>query len=281
MLTFTTLASGSGGNAALVSCGDTHLLLDAGISAKQITAGLAALGVAPRDLTAILITHEHSDHVSGLRVLSKRAAAPIYATGPTCRCLYDRNTGSEAADLLRVMEAGTGVQLDGLWVQSFPTPHDAAGSVGYVLSGGGRTMALCTDLGHVTDQVRQAVAGCDLLVCETNYDPDWMRTGPYPYVLKQRIMGDHGHLSNQDGAELAAMSVQSGASIVILAHLSAENNTPARALETVSRRLRAMGCDPEEDITLAVAPRSECGALYRLERGGALRAFPAREASLC
>ena len=166
-----------------------------------------------------------------------------------------------------------------LWIEPFATPHDAAGSVGYVLSGGGRTMALCTDLGYVTDQVRQAVAGCDLLVCETNYDPDWMRTGPYPYVLKQRIMGDHGHLSNEDGAELAAMSVQSGASIVILAHLSAENNTPARALETVSRRLRAMGCDPEEDITLAVAPRKEVGPTYRLERR--LAAAGEKEGGLC
>ena len=166
MLTFTTLASGSGGNAALVSCGDTHLLLDAGISAKQITAGLAALGVAPRDLTAILITHEHSDHVSGLRVLSKRAAAPIYATGPTCRCLYDRNTGSEAADLLRVIEAGTGVQLGGLWVQSFPTPHDAAGSVGYILSGEGGRIVLATDLGYITPAVKTAVQDCGLLICE-------------------------------------------------------------------------------------------------------------------
>ena len=189
MLTFTTLASGSGGNAALVSCGDTHLLLDAGISAKQITAGLAALGVAPRDLTAILITHEHSDHVSGLRVLSKRAAAPIYATGPTCRCLYDRNTGSEAADLLRVMEAGTGVQLGGLWVQSFPTPHDAAGSVGYILSGEGGRIVLATDLGYITPAVKTAVQDCGLLICEANHDEDWVRSGPYPYYLKQRILG--------------------------------------------------------------------------------------------
>ena len=164
-------------------------------------------------------------------------------------------------------------------MEPFATPHDAAGSVGYVLSGGGRTMALCTDLGHVTDQVRQAVAGCDLLVCETNYDPDWMRTGPYPYALKQRIMGDRGHLSNQDGAELAAMGVQSGASIVVLAHLSAENNTPARALETVRRRLRAMGCDPEGDITLAVAPRTEVGPTYRLERR--LAAAGEKEGGLC
>ena len=175
--------------------------------------------------------------------------------------------------------SGAGFAVGELWIEPFATPHDAAGSVGYVLSGGGRTMALCTDLGYVTDQVRQAVAGCDLLVCETNYDPDWMRTGPYPYVLKQRIMGDHGHLSNQDGAELAAMSVQSGASIVILAHLSAENNTPARALETVRRRLRAMGCDPEEDITLAVAPRKEVGPTYRLERR--LAAAGEKEGGLC
>lgn len=190
MLTFTTLASGSGGNAALVSCGDTHVLLDAGISAKQITAGLAALGVTPRDLTAILITHEHSDHVSGLRVLSKRAGAPIYATGPTCRCLYDRNAGSEAAGLLRVMEAGTGVQLGSLWAQSFPTPHDAAGSVGYILSGEESRIVLATDLGYITPEVKAAVRDCGLLVCEANHDEDWVRSGPYPYYLKQRILGD-------------------------------------------------------------------------------------------
>ena len=264
MLTFTTLASGSSGNAALVSCGDTHVLLDAGISARRITTGLKSLGVDPADLSAILITHEHQDHVSGLAVLTKKIRPPIYATPATCGQLADQLP--HGAELLQSRLPGAGFAVGELWIEPFATPHDAAGSVGYVLSGGGRTMALCTDLGHVTDQVRQAVAGCDLLVCETNYDPDWMRTGPYPYVLKQRIMGDHGHLSNQDGAELAAMSVQSGASIVILAHLSAENNTPARALETVRRRLRAMGCDPEGDITLAVAPRTEVGPTYRLER---------------
>lgn len=281
MLTFTTLASGSSGNAALVSCGDTHILLDAGISAKQITAGLAALGVAPRELSAILITHEHSDHVSGLRVLSKRANAPIYATGPTCRCLYDRNSGSEAAGLLRVMEAGAGVQLGSLWVQSFPTPHDAAGSVGYILSGEEGRIVLATDLGYITPEVKAAVQGCGLLVCEANHDEDWVRSGPYPYALKQRILGDFGHLSNEAGAELAGRAALAGTRTILLAHLSSENNTPARAREVVSRRLSALGVRPEEDITLAVAPRSECGALYRLERGGALRAFPAREASLC
>ena len=282
MLTFTTLASGSGGNAALVSCGDTHLLLDAGISAKQITAGLAALGVAPRDLTAILITHEHSDHVSGLRVLSKRAAAPIYATGPTCRCLYDRNTGSEAADLRRVMEAGTGVQLGGLWVQSFPTPHDAAGSVGYILSGEGGRIVLATDLGYITPAVKTAVQDCGLLICEANHDEDWVRSGPYPYYLKQRILGDRGHLSNEAGAELAALAAESGTRAVVLAHLSRENNTPARAWETAARRLRSMGCEPNLDLSLTVAPRSGLGPTYQLESGRVLQASPSgEEAALC
>ena len=264
MLELCTLASGSSGNAALVSCGDTHVLLDAGISARRITTGLKSLGVDPAELSAILITHEHRDHVSGLAVLTKKIRPTIYAAPATCGQLADQLP--HGAELLQSRLPGAGFAVGELWIEPFATPHDAAGSVGYVLSGGGRTMALCTDLGHVTDQVRQAVAGCDLLVCETNYDPDWMRTGPYPYALKQRIMGDRGHLSNQDGAELAAMGVQAGASIVVLAHLSAENNTPARALETVRRRLRAMGCDPEGDITLAVAPRTEVGPTYSLER---------------
>ena len=178
MLTFTTLASGSSGNAALVSCGDTHVLLDAGISARRITTGLKSLGVDPADLSAILITHEHQDHVSGLAVLTKKIRPPIYATPATCGQLADQLP--HGAELLQSRLPGAGFAVGELWIEPFATPHDAAGSVGYVLSGGGRTMALCTDLGHVTDQVRQAVAGCDLLVCETNYDPDWMRTGPYP-----------------------------------------------------------------------------------------------------
>ena len=263
-MTFTTLASSSSGNAALVSCGDTHILLDAGISAKQITAKLHMLGVAPSELSAILITHGHNDHVSGLRVLTKRAGAPIYATGPTCRAWYDKNCCAEAGALMREQEAGTGVQIGRLWVESFPTPHDAAGSVGYSIAGDGSRMVLCTDLGHVTGQVRRAVEGCDLLVCEANHDEDWVRSGPYPYYLKRRILGDCGHLSNEAGAELAAWAVESGTRTVVLAHLSQQNNTPAHAYDVVSRRLRAMDCDPERDITLAVAPRSETGPTYCL-----------------
>ena len=262
MLTFTTLASGSLGNAALVSCGDTHILLDAGISAKRITAGLAALGVKPHQLSAILLTHEHNDHVAGLRVLTKKAGAPIYATRSTLWEWYKRNRCDEVKALFRPQEAGTRVQIGSLWAESFPTPHDAAGSVGWSIAGEGGRMVLCTDLGHVTEPVRRAVAGCDLLVCETNHDVDWVKSGPYPYYLKQRILGNHGHLSNEAGAELAAFAVESGTRAVILAHLSQTNNTPVRAYEAVSLRLLAMDCDPERDISLTVAPADNVGTTW-------------------
>lgn len=282
MLTFTTLASGSGGNAALVSCGDTHVLLDAGISAKQITAGLAALGVTPRELTAILITHEHSDHVSGLRVLSKRAGAPIYATSPH----LPLSVRPERRQRSRRPAAGHGGRDRGAAGQPvgpvLPHPHDAAGSVGYILSGEESRIVLATDLGYITPEVKAAVRDCGLLVCEANHDEDWVRSGPYPYYLKQRILGDRGHLSNEAGAELAALAVERGTQAVVLAHLSHENNTPARAWETAARHLRSMGCEPDLGLSLSVAPRSGLGPTYQLEGGQVLRVSAAgEEAALC
>ncbi len=266
MLTFTSLASSSTGNAALVSCGDTHVLLDAGISAKQLSLGLRALGVAPKQLSAIFITHEHSDHVSGLPVfVRKKAGVPVYATAPTCQAWYRKNRCDDVRDLMCPQEPGSGVHIGPLWVESFPTPHDAACSVGYSVSGEGSRVVLCTDLGEVTPRVRQAVKGCDLLVCETNHDVEWVRMGPYPYHLKKRILGPNGHLSNEAGADLAAWAVEHGTRAVLLGHLSQTNNTPARAYQTVSRRLQAMGCDLEREIRLSVAPASGLSDTFRLE----------------
>lgn len=279
MLTVTTLASGSSGNAALVSCGRTHILMDAGISARRITLALRELGVAPEELTAILVTHEHHDHISGLPVLTKKVRVPIVASAPTCRKLCYKVPFVD--DLVRGQEPGTGVQVGELWVESFATPHDAAGSVGYAITGDGCRMALATDLGFVTEEVRRRVCGCDLLICETNHDEDWVKSGPYPYYLKQRVLGDRGHLCNEAGAELAACSVQAGARALVLAHLSAENNTPSRARDVVARRLADMDCDPERDLSLAVAPRSEAGPTYVLERGRDMKIIQRKGAALC
>lgn len=265
MLKVTTLASGSSGNAALISCGQTHILLDAGISARRITTGLRSAGVDPSQLSAIFITHEHSDHIAGLNVLTKQVKAPVVATDPTCRCILAKVP--HAGHQLRSMKPGSGAQVGSLWVEPFATPHDAAGSVGYSISGEGGRLVLCTDLGYVTPEVEQAVRGCDLLICESNHDPEWVRSGRYPYYLQQRILGSHGHLSNEDGAELAAFAVENGTKAVILAHLSSENNTPAHAHRISADRLAATGCDPERDIHLSVAPRSEPGATFCLEAG--------------
>ena len=170
MLTYTTLASGSSGNCALVSCGATRLLVDAGISARRITTALKNLGVDPASLSGVLVTHEHSDHISGLTTLTKQLKLPVYATAPTLRQLCYRIPFLDG--LCREFDPGDGFPVGELWVASFPTSHDAACSVGYTLTGEGCKAAVATDLGRLTPAVLQAVQGCDLLVCEANHDED-------------------------------------------------------------------------------------------------------------
>lgn len=251
-MTITTLASGSSGNCILVSHGTTHLLVDAGISCRRIKNALISLGLTPGDLTAILITHEHSDHISGLATLFKQYHLPVWCSRGTGRQLEYRI--AFLSEVLHTFEPGTSFALGGLTVTAFATLHDAADPVGYTFTDGLRKAAIVTDLGLVTPVVEDSVRGSDLLVAEANHDPDLLMDGPYPYYLKQRILGRQGHLSN---ADCAALISRSGARSVILAHLSAENNRPDLALETVRA---AVG--PE--VAVAVAPRSEPGRRYEI-----------------
>ena len=260
MLELCTLASGSSGNCLLVSDGRTHILVDAGISCRRITNGLKALGVDPRELSGVLITHEHTDHMAGLATLTKQLRVPVYASRGTGRQLCYRIAFLE--ELLRPVTPGEGFSVGGIGVESFPTPHDAAESTGYALSAGGRKAAVATDLGCVTPEVLKGIRGADLLVCEANHDVEWLRSGPYPYYLKARILGDRGHLSNEAGAELAWTAVEGGARTVVLAHLSHENNTPARAHEVVRGLLERRGAAVGRDVSLEVAPRSEASRRY-------------------
>ena len=257
LLKFTTLASSSTGNAAVVSDGQTHILVDAGISARRITVGLRQLGIEPKQLSAILITHDHTDHIGGLAVLTKQNWVPIYATKPTCQTILRK--APHAQEMLQSRDPGSCIAVGGLSVQSFSVPHDAQGTVGYSIRAGETRMVLCTDLGHVPPEVVEQVKGCDLLVCEANHDEEWVRSSSYTYFLKQRVLGAYGHLSNEAGAELALTAAQSGAKYIILAHLSPENNTPAHAYGVVSERLRREGVDLEQDVHLFVAPRNEMG----------------------
>ena len=260
MLELCTLASGSSGNCLLVSDGRTHILVDAGISCRRITNGLKALGVDPRELSGVLITHEHTDHMAGLATLTKQLRVPVYASRGTGRQLCYRIAFLE--ELLRPVTPGEGFSVGGIGVESFPTPHDAAESTGYALSAGGRKAAVATDLGCVTPEVLKGIRGADLLVCEANHDVEWLRSGPYPYYLKARILGDRGHLSNEAGAELAWTAVEGGARTVVLAHLSHENNTPQRAHQVVRGVLERRGAAVGRDVVLEVAPRSEAGRRY-------------------
>lgn len=250
MLRAATLASGSSGNCTVVSDGNIHILIDAGISAKRIADGLAELGLSAAELTAILITHEHSDHISGLPVLCKRTQAEIYATEPTARQICGRTT--ELRERFRVFDPGERFALGDLVVGSFAVSHDCACPVGYTVSDGTRKLALCTDTGVVNRAMLGTIEGANTLIGEFNYDPDMLRKGPYPPQLKARILGEHGHLSNEMGGKLAVWAADHGTDRVVLAHLSKENNLPAVALAAAKKAL-----GHRSGIQLVVAPRND------------------------
>ena len=258
MTTVHTLASGSSGNALLLSSGATHILVDAGISCRRITTALKALGLAASDLGAVLITHTHTDHIAGLQVLMKRTEFPVFASGRTCRELDYRMAG--ISNRLQPLELMEPMRLGGCTVTAFPTSHDAAGSCGYRLDTADGSMGILTDTGYVTPEAQEVLPGVDLAVLETNHNVETLRSGPYPYYLKRRILGTEGHLCNEDAAEFAAQLVESGAGELILAHLSEENNTPAMARNAVKRAMNAIGAAP----LISVAPRHDLSPAHIL-----------------
>ncbi len=255
-----TLASGSSGNCILLSGGGGYLLVDAGISCKRIAAALAEMGLTPDDLSGVLVTHEHSDHIAGIATLTKRFSLPVFTSPGTAeRLCSDLVTGWQR---VHTVSPGGSFELGGFGVETFPTSHDANEPMGFAISCLGRKAAVVTDLGYVSDEVLRGVLGCDLVVCESNHDVDWLKSGPYPVYLKSRILGNKGHLSNEAGAALALACVEEGARTVILAHLSNQNNTPTRALSVAESVLRGAGVEPGKDVTLTAAPRSTPSAVF-------------------
>ena len=257
MITLHTLASGSEGNCLLLSAAGTHLLLDAGISCRRIAAALDELGLEPSDITAVLVTHDHSDHVSGLDTMSRRWHTPIYGSAAALRRLAYRIAG--VGPLLREVACGAPFDVGDFTVTAFPTSHDGHGGVDYRFDCGGASCGALTDTGYVTDEARRVLSGVELLVLERNHDVERLRSGPYPYYLKARILSDHGHLSNDTAAEFAAELARSGTAQIVLAHLSKENNTPQLALEAVCMAVAGMG------VAVEVAPRGELSRPYVAE----------------
>ncbi|NLC58596.1 MAG: MBL fold metallo-hydrolase [Armatimonadetes bacterium] len=246
------LASGSNGNCTLVATEEAAILIDAGISARAILAGLAATGVAEGAVRAILLTHEHSDHTRGLAAVARRLGAVVIANEATLRCV-----GGEAPPFAtRVLGTGDELTAFGIRVRSFPLSHDAADPVGYLLEAGGRRVGCATDTG-VAGDLAQHLRGLDLAIVEANHDEERLLAGPYPWALKRRILGERGHLSNATAAALVAELLEtSPATEVWLAHLSATNNSPALALNTVCRHLGAAA------DRVSLAPRGQPGPVW-------------------
>ena len=242
---FYTLASSSAGNAALVCHENTHILIDAGISCRRITQSLAALSLTLDDLDGILITHEHIDHVRALGTLQKKHAVPLYASFGTAAAL------DYPAPYLHAFAADETFAIKDLQIRSFRTSHDAKESVGYRIESSDGSLAVLTDTGFITDDAHDAALGADMLLLESNHDVVMLKNGGYPYYLKQRILGECGHLSNEAAAEFAVECVRAGTSDILLAHLSDENNSPQLAEYTVGRALQASGLS----VRLSAAPR--------------------------
>ena len=252
MVTVFPLASGSSGNSFYVSSGEGQggLLIDAGISSRRIQKALCEGGIDPASLRGILVTHDHVDHVCGLRVLAKQLRIPVYASAITAERL---STQVEGGTVLRVLEAQT--ELAGFGVSSFATQHDATGSLGFRLESDSRTIGFATDLGTITPVVWQNLLGSHLIVLESNYDEHMLYACGYPYPLKQRIQSAYGHLSNCEAAENIAALTLRGTSRFILAHLSRESNTPELARQTVAERLGRESLREDCDYRLVVARR--------------------------
>ena len=218
------LASSSSGNSTLVATDSTRLLVDAGLSRKETFERLNAIGVEPETLTAILITHEHSDHIAGLQAIAKKLDIPIYVSRMTAPAIpWPENFIPK----LESFAAGSSFPIGDIDVTSFTIPHDAVDPVGYTFRSQGIKIAIATDLGYMPDSVRVHLRGSDVLLLESNHDLDMLKVGPYPWSIKQRIMGRMGHLSNEVACAFIQDDLESTTSTLILGHLSAQNNHPA------------------------------------------------------
>lgn len=246
-----TIASGSSGNCIYIGSEKRNILIDAGIPMRRIEAGLAEAGLSAQDLDAVFVTHEHSDHISGLGSLIRKYDLPAYMTEGTHRAIVEKRLiGKVEEDFFRIVSPDYSYNLGDLDVEPFSVSHDAAQPVMYKVADAGSSAAVVTDLGEYDKGLVERLAGLDAVLLETNHDIRMLQTGPYPYYLKQRIMSSRGHLSNEAAAELLGEIYSDRLKKVILGHISKTNNYDELAYETIRVQSKFIGCDAD----ISVAP---------------------------
>lgn len=257
MATFFTLASSSAGNSCYIGFGGGGILVDCGISCRSVANALEVRNILPEKLSGIILTHEHIDHIKGLKVFLKKYNVPVYATSAVLRYLSVYDCVPPEAELCEIDDRG--FILGGMLIEPFATSHDSVGSRGYSVSTPDEhRICVCTDTGFITDDAREHLLGSDAVLIESNYDKMMLMAGAhYSYSLKMRIDGKLGHLSNADCSAFLPDLVRSGTTRIVLGHLSKENNLPRLAEETAAAELSLAGMRRSDDYILFAAPRSE------------------------
>lgn len=263
MFEFCSLYSGSSGNSLFVQTENTKILIDAGESAKKITEALSSIDVNPNNLDAILVTHEHVDHVKGLGTLSKKYNIPVYANKKTWESMPEQNA-KILENNKKYFNPLEDFEIGDVKIHPFKIPHDAANPCGFNLFYGNHKMSIATDIGHMTSDVIHTLEDSSFLLLESNYDPDILKYSKYPYPLKERIAGPNGHLANSDAGKTVSYLLNSGLKQVMLGHLSKENNFPELAYKTVVEQLIENKYD-ENNVSINIASRFNPSPIINLE----------------
>ncbi|MGG7179238.1 MBL fold metallo-hydrolase [Clostridium paraputrificum] len=252
---FCSLYSGSSGNSIFVSSKEAKILIDAGLPGKKIDEALNSIGENPRDLGGIFITHEHSDHIKGVGVLSRKYDIPIYANDKTWLAM-ESSIGKIKEHNIKIMDRRSTVDIGDLAIKSFIIPHDAIAPVGYSVVCDNKKVSVATDFGTFTEEIYSNIKDSEVILLESNHDVNMLKFGPYPYSLKRRILSEVGHLSNEDcGKAIVDIAKNGLGKKIILGHLSNTNNHPDLAFQTVLSVVQEYGIKQGEDILLSMANR--------------------------
>lgn len=264
---FCSIASGSSGNCYVLASEHCKILLDAGVSGKKITEGLNSVGVAPEEIQAVLVTHEHVDHVKGAGIFSRKYDTPIYANTSTWEAMQGA-LGKVKEHNIKTFTTGEDIYIKDIEIKSFHIPHDAAEPVGFSFYKDDVQVSITTDLGCMTNEILEEIIHSDFLVLEANHDIEMLKMGRYPWYLKQRILSEKGHLSNVDAGKALShiLKKDNKEREVLLAHLSHENNFPQMAYQTVKNVLEEENIYIGQDIKIHTALRDETSEIYPISK---------------